>query len=335
MPSADQTWLLADVGGTNTRVAEKTVGMPAGDVHAYRNRDFPSLQALLRHYLDESGAQPAAGALAVASPVDSDTISLTNLDWRFSVEALRSSLGFATLRAFNDFTAVALALPALGADQLEQIGPGTVLKNSALAALGPGTGLGVSGLVPCGNAWAALSGEGGHASLAPATEEESRLFALLQPSLEHVSAEKLLSGPGLIQLYRGLAQLRGVAVDAVEAEAITASAVDTSDPLAVDALAMFFALLGSFAGDVALTLGARGGVYLAGGIVPALVDSLRASSFRERFAAKGRFRDYLEAIPTFVIMDPYPGLTGLGAWVDEQGVLFPEPRIPNPESRST
>lgn len=319
-----KTWLIADVGGTNTRIAAKTAGVPAGSPHVYSNRDFSSLQVLLRHYLDETGTRPAAAVLAVASPAESDTISLTNLDWTFSAEATRAELGLEALKVLNDFAAVARALPALAADQLEQIGTGKPMKNSTLAALGPGTGLGVSGLVPCGDSWAALSSEGGHASLAPASDEESQLFALLRPTLEHVSAEKLLSGPGIVQLYNGLAQLRGVTAEALPSEAITARALDASDALAADTLAMFFGLLGSFAGDVALTLGARGGVYLAGGILPVLVDGLRASSFRERFAAKGRFRDYLQAIPTYVIMDPYPGLTGLSAWVDELGAPVPE-----------
>lgn len=316
----NKLFLLADVGGTNTRVALKRPGASTAHIEAFRNRDFPDLQTLLQRYLDSVAASGTVtgGALAIASPVEGDRISLTNINWTFSTDALRRELGLHSLRIFNDFTAIALALPALSSAQRHQIGPGTPQPNEALAVLGPGTGLGVSGLVPCGNAWAPLASEGGHMTLAPATEEESRLFDLLRPGLKHVSAEKLLSGPGLIQLYLGLGELRGEPVEDIAAETITDAARDGSNPLAADAMAMFFALLGGFAGDVALTLGARGGVFLAGGILPKLSEPLKQSAFRERFAAKGRFSDYLDAIPTYVITDPYPGLTGLSAWVDKQ-----------------
>ncbi|HET8552743.1 MAG TPA: glucokinase [Gammaproteobacteria bacterium] len=310
-------WLLADIGGTHTRAACKRPGAPVARVQVFKNRDYGGLGELLRRYLDTTGLRPQAAALAVASPIDSDEISLTNLNWTFSIKALRGQLGLDALHAFNDFTATALSLPHLDATQYTPIGTGTPEPGAALAVLGPGTGLGVSGLIPCGDAWAPISGEGGHATLAPATEEESRLFHLLQPVLGHVSAEKLLSGPGLLQLYRGLAELRGETAVHATPEAITAAALDSSDPLAPAAVDMFFALLGGFAGDVALTLGARGGVWLAGGILPALVDALRQSQFRRRFAAKGRLSNYLEAIPTYLITDPYPALVGLGQWLEE------------------
>lgn len=335
--ASDGFFLLADVGGTNTRPALKRPGAPAEQIRSFRNRDFPDLLTLLQQYLQSVDAEGTVtgGALAIACPIEGDRISLTNINWTFSTEALRRDLGLQTLRIFNDFTAVALALPALGDHQREQIGPGVPHPNEALAVLGPGTGLGVSGLIPCGNTWAPLASEGGHMTLAPATDEESSLFALLRPALKHVSAEKLLSGPGLIQLYLALGELRGAPVEDLAAETITARALDGSDPLAADALDTFFALLGGFAGDVALTIGARGGVFLAGGILPILIEPLKRSAFRTRFAAKGRFSDYLEAIPTYVITDPYPGLTGLGACVDKQAAPVPEPRTPSPESRST
>ncbi|HET7569809.1 MAG TPA: glucokinase [Gammaproteobacteria bacterium] len=310
-------WLLADIGGTHTRAACKRPGMPAAQVQVFRNRDYGALGKLLRHYLDSTGLKPQAAALAVASPVEGDEISLTNLNWTFSIESLRAQLGLDALHVFNDFTATALSLPYLDAEVCTQIGAGQPAAGAAVAVLGPGTGLGVSGLIPCGDAWAPIAGEGGHVTLAAATEEESRLFHLLQPTLGHVSAEKLLSGPGLLQLYRGLAELRGETAVHAAPEAVTGHAVDGNDPLAAAGLAMFFALLGGFAGDVALTLGARGGVWLAGGILPGLVEALRQSEFRRRFAAKGRFNAYLEAIPTYVITDLHPALVGLGQWLEE------------------
>jgi glucokinase len=314
--AADAIFLLADVGGTHTRAALKRADAPPERIRLFNNREFESLEALLKHYLADM--PPITGAaLAIASAAEGDQVSLTNIDWTFSIQKLRERLSVEWLRVFNDFTAIALALPTLADDQREKIGEGVARADAALAVLGPGTGLGVSGMIPCGDSWAPLSGEGGHATLAATTEEESELLALLRPKLKHVSAEKLLSGPGIIELHQGLARLHGAAVETVEAETITARALDAGNPLAVDALALFFAFLGGFAGNVALTLGARGGIYLAGGMLPNLIEPLRRSAFRERFAAKGRFRGYLEAIPTYVVTDPYPGLAGLGAWLDD------------------
>ncbi|HET7307407.1 MAG TPA: glucokinase [Gammaproteobacteria bacterium] len=310
-------WLLADIGGTHTRAAIKQPGQSAAQIRVFRNREFDGLGDVLHRYLDDIGLRPRIGAFAIASPVESDEISLTNINWTFSIHALRTQLGLDALHVFNDFTATALSLPYLDATQYTEIRPGDPEEGAALAVLGPGTGMGVSGLIPCGDAWAPISGEGGHATLAPATEEESSLFHLLQPTLGHVSAEKLICGPGLLQLYRGVAELRGKAAVHATPEAVSARAVDGGDPLAGAALDMFFALLGGFAGDVALTLGARGGVWLAGGILPRLVDALRQSEFRRRFAAKGRLHDYLEAIPIYLITDPYPALVGLGHWLEE------------------
>ncbi len=316
-PAADGLFLLADVGGTHTRAALKRANAPPARIQSFDNREFKSLEALLNRYL--ASLPPITGAaLAIASAAEGDKVSLTNIDWSFSIEQLRERLEVEWLRVVNDFTAIALALPALAGNQREQIGAGIGRADEALAVLGPGTGLGVSGMIPCGDGWAPLASEGGHMTMAAANEEESELLALLRPKLQHVSAEKLLSGPGIIELYHGLAGLRGAAPETIEAETITARALDGCDRLAVDTLDLFFAFLGSFAGDVALTLGARGGVYLAGGILAGLIEPLKRSSFRNRFAAKGRFREYLEAIPTYVITDPYPGLAGLSAWLDER-----------------
>lgn len=318
----ETVFLIADIGGTHTRAAIKAGAAPVAGIRVFKNRDFPGLAELLESYMAALGkpVRLGAGALAVASPIDGDRVSLTNLDWNFSAEALRKRLGLVSLDVFNDFTATALALPSLTDAQRERIGDsaGTGARpNEALAVLGPGTGLGVSGLVPCGDQWAPVSGEGGHMTLATATAEEDRLIDLLRPELGHVSAEKLLSGPGIAEMYRGLARLRGAAPETLEPRTVTARALAGNDPVAAAALDMFFALLGAFAGDVALTLGARGGVYLAGGVLPALADALKKSTFRRRFAAKGRFQDYLEAIPTYLITDPYPALTGLAAWLEE------------------
>lgn len=316
--------LVADIGGTNTRAALKHHGQRIDHIQKFKNREYADLGALLQHYLDqfEDTQHISAGAICVACAVDgTDTITMTNIDWSFSTDALRKKLGLQHLHVFNDFTAIAFSMPALDDDQRERITDhGESMPNEVVAVVGPGTGLGVSGIAPHGNIWVPLAScEGGHASLPAQTEEESRLLDMLRPRLnDHVSAERLLSGPGLERLYRGLAELRGMEVNHVKAETITTRARDGSDPLAMEVLDIFFSILGSFAGDVALMLGARGGIYLAGGIAPKLIDRLKNSTFRERFEAKGRVRTYLEAIPTWLITDPYPGLTGLGAWVDKQ-----------------
>ncbi len=304
--------LLADMGGTYTRCAILNNGkIERVEVQANKSYDGPA--ALLEAYLRQLPGEirPRQAALAIAAPVRGDEVQLTNLDWSFSIAKLRRQLRLDTLEAVNDFTAVALAVPHLGPAGVAQIGSGRALPDAAIGVLGPGTGLGVSGLLPCAGGWTPITGEGGHVTLAPASREESDILATLRERYGHVSAERVLSGPGLTALFACLAGEEATAVHSPEL--LIKMAVTEHHPLARRTLDHFFAFLGTTAGNLALTLGARGGIYLAGGILPRLVDNLKASAFRERFTGKGRFRDYLEAIPTLVVIEPHPALRGLAA----------------------
>jgi glucokinase len=309
------TWLVGDVGATNARFG---LVSPDGAVlhsHTYACADFAEIGAAIDTYLATRGElpMPRLGALAIAAPITGDQISMTNHPWSFSVAALRDRLNFERLLAINDFTAVALALPRLSAGDRMPVGGGAPVVGQPIAVLGPGSGLGVSGLIPAGSGWVPLAGEGGHATMAPASERESAVLALMRRHFDHVSAERCLSGPGLVNLYNSLAALDRVPAASYTAAQITDPETAARDPLCREATAMFCAMLGTFAGDLALTFGARGGVYIAGGIVPRLGAHFAESGFRERFEAHGRMGALLAAVPTYVVTHPLPALLGCAA----------------------
>jgi glucokinase len=316
-------WLLADIGGTNARFGWLAQGqMQANHVSTLRAADHPSPAAAARSYLAALAetlgpiyAPPGAAAFAVATAVGGDHIALTNSGWAFSRSQTRVELQLAELLILNDFEALALSLPGLRAHQVSPI-PSTSVAQSvaapgaALAVIGPGTGLGVSGLVPTRHGWAAIPGEGGHATLSAADDFESDLLAAVRAEFPHVSAERLLSGIGLPTLHRGVAAVLGQTAPTMTAGEIVDGALSGKDVVCGRTVDVFSALLGSFAGNVALVLGARGGVYVGGGIVPRLGDRFFQSSFRQRFEAKGRFESYLQAIPTYLITDTLAALGG-------------------------
>jgi glucokinase len=245
----------------------------------------------------------------VATAVGGDWVDFTNSNWAFSRTALQQELDLQALLVLNDFEALALSLPRLGPLQLKAEGPLPTPKGT-LAVIGPGTGMGVAGVRETPQGWLALAGEGGHATLAPADDFESELLRHVRLQFDHVSAERLLSGIGLPVLHGAVAAVLGHNVPALASEDIVEQGLSRSDPVCERTVASFCALLGGFAGSVALTLGARGGVYIGGGIVPRLGRRFFESDFRERFEAKGRFRPYLEAIPTAVIVDTLAALSG-------------------------
>jgi glucokinase len=313
--AAATTWLVGDVGATNARFG--LVSPAAALLHSsiFACDDFAEIGDAVRAYLGSRGSLPAPriGALAIAAPIVGDDIRMTNHPWRFSVAALRDQLGFDRLIAINDFTAVALAVPRLAPADRVPVGGGTPVAGKPIVVLGPGSGLGTSGLVPAGAGWVALTGEGGHATMAAATARESAVLELMRQHLDHVSAERCLSGPGLVNLYSSLAVLDGVPAAPYTAAQITDPDTGAADPLCREATAMFCAMLGTIAGNLALSLGAQGGVYIAGGIVPRLGTRFAASLFRERFEAKGRLRPYLAAIPTYVVTHQLPAFLGCAA----------------------
>ena len=298
--------LLGDVGGTNARFGwQANAHSGIEHVLVLPCAAYETLEAAIRTYLElKSLPMPRAGALGIANPITGDVIRMTNHHWSFSISEMQRSLGLQQLNVINDFTALALALPSIAKDNLVQVG-GTVAEAYAPKALiGAGTGLGVSGLMPtdANDHWVAIAGEGGHVTLAAQTESEYRVIELIRQRYGHVSAERVLSGQGLVDLYLALRQLqKQQPVDVAGAAEITAWALQDKDPLALQSIDMFAGFLGSVTGDLALTLGARGGVYLGGGIVPRWLGWFETSQFRERFEAKGRFNAYLKDIPVWVI----------------------------------
>jgi glucokinase len=304
---------MADIGATTTRCAliDDKGNQVAPQI--FENADFTGVVGILRVYLDHrrTSDRPTRAALAVAAPITGDDVQMVNIGWRFSQNEIREELGLKRLQVVNDFAAIAWALPRLAPEDFAQIGGGESVPRTTLATLGPGSGLGVSALVPASDGWAVVSGEGGHVCMAATTREEDDVIALLRERFDgHCSAERVLSGPGLVNLYVALAELAGRGTPTVKPADVTHLAKQ-GEPLARKTLAMFFAMLGTVAANLAVTTGARGGVYIAGGIVPRLVDALRKSEFRARFEAKGRYRAYLAAIPTHVITTPLPAFRGL------------------------
>jgi glucokinase len=303
--------LIADVGGTHSRCALVVDGR-MGEANVVLNDRHNGIADMLRAGLAALApeAPVTEAAIAVAAPVRGDNVNMTNRGWQFSVEGLRRELGLERLDVINDFTAIALALPHIDDPQRVAIGGGAPLGGAAVAVLGPGTGLGVSALIPHHGAWAAVTGEGGHVTLPASNELEARLIERARGRFGHVSAERFVSGPGLLNLYEVLALELGVPAIARTPKEVSARAA-SGDDLARRTLDLFFAFLGTVAADAALTFGALGGLYLAGGILPGHRDALLASNFRTRFESKGRYLDYLRAIPTYLVTAPQPGLIGL------------------------
>jgi glucokinase len=302
--------LVIDLGGTNARLALQA-GSGAALTHlaTHACSGFSDLQALIEHYLaaDGDGARPAQCAIGIASPIQGDEVVMTNLAWRFSQRALQAALGLERLVVINDFTALALALPLLEEAELMQVGAGEPAAGRAWGLIGPGTGLGVGGLVPGPDGrLGAISGEGGHVTLAGADAHEDAVLAAVRAEFGHASAERVLSGPGLVNLYRAVSQVAGRRAQALTPADVSRAALDGSDADCAAAVAMFFGLLGSAAGNLALTLGAQRGVFIGGGIVPAMGDAILRSDFRARFEAKGRYAGYLACIPTWVIQANTP-----------------------------
>ncbi len=325
-------WLVADIGGTNARfgwlesgsgevahVATMAAAHHAGPVDAAVAYLQQVAQARGVHY-----RPPRAGAFAVATAVEGNHVEFTNSNWAFSCRAAQRELGLQKLLVVNDFEALALSLPRLKSSQMRPFGVMPVQEHpspaaGALAVIGPGTGLGVAGLVPTQRGWVAVPGEGGHASLAATDDFEAALLAAARRRCVHVSAERLLSGIGLPVLHAAVADVLGQAAAPLTAREIVERGLDRHDVVCSRTIDGFCALLGSFAGNVALVLGARGGVYIGGGIVPRLGERFFASSFRERFEAKGRFQGYLQAIPTALITDTLAALTGAALALEQHG----------------
>lgn len=302
------TRLIGDIGGTNARFA---LAEPGGEPYGERTlavAAHPGLAEAARAFLGDRQVDEAV--VAVATPVETDEIRFTNSPWSFSIRALGPALGVARLAVINDFAAQALAIPHLTPRDLEVLHHGEPQPGRPVGVIGPGTGLGVAGLVPLRDRWLAISTEGGHSSLAPGNARELALLERIAGRFPHVSKERLISGPGLLTIVRGLAELEGVPCPATRPEDVAELARSGGDAICTEAIQVFSALLGAAAGDLALTWGARGGIYICGGVCLNLGPLFDRALFVERFLAKGRMRTYLAPIPVWLVLRSGTGLLG-------------------------
>jgi glucokinase len=305
--------LVGDIGGTHCRLAlaSRTGNrVLLGDRITYHNADAGSLTEILSDFL-QGRPKPPTACLAVAGPTDGRRVSFTNLDWQIDTEHLEHALGFSQVRLVNDFLAVGHALSALEAEDVACLQPGSMVSRSPCIAIGAGTGLGVVQRIWGASGYAPLASEGGHIAFAPVDDEQVSLLRFLQGEFGRVSVERILSGPGISDLYRFCRLASGRPIQRVRDPAeVTSAALAGTDPTATWAMKLFARIYGQTAGDLALVAQARGGVYLAGGIAPRILPFLQDEAFLLGFRQKGRFSEWMESVPVHVILDQDIGLKG-------------------------
>jgi glucokinase len=324
-PIAAQT-LVGDIGATNARFGLLDAAAKVDRIRVRPCSDYVGLAEAIEDYLDavrhdnpepRPFSRPRAAALAVAASVEGDHVAFINQHWFFSQTSLKSRLNLDRLLIVNDFGALAAGAPHLPSSDLRWIGGGVArdhyVPKAMIGVLGPGTGLGVGGVFPVDRHWVALTGEGGHVSLAAGSEREGRVLEAMRRRFGHASAERALSGRGLVNLYQILADIDGAIAQPYAPAEVTEMAISGGDAHCREALDMFADMLGTEAGDLALTLGAKGGIYVGGGIVPKLGKDFPAQRFRRRFEEKGRLYPYIADIPTFIILHQFPAFVGLAA----------------------
>ncbi|MCW4453972.1 glucokinase [Flavobacterium sp. MXW15] len=322
MSAAPQPVLVADIGGTNARFALADIAaatpLDPSSIREFAVVDFPSLGDAARHYLEQLGASARSGVFAVAGRVDGDEARITNHPWVISRSRTAAMLGFDSLHLINDFAAQAMAIALLQPADVVQIGgavwqPGTPGQPRNYGVIGPGTGLGVGGLIVRHGRCYPLETEGGHASFPPGTPEEIRILEILSQQFGRVSNERLICGPGLVNIHRALSEIAGTDPGQLQPADVTARAAQ-GDPVSMRAIDVFLAVFGSIAGDLVLVQGAWDGVFLTGGLVPRMLDSLQHSGFRQRFENKGRFSPIMARVPSLAVTHPCPGLLGAAAY---------------------
>lgn len=315
---AASSLLIGDLGGTHARFALVQPRSPGfSNVLTLDCGDHDSAEDAIEHYLERTGApRPRMICLAVAGPVVDQRVRFLNINWRLDAARLRERFPSARVRLVNDFTAIAYAVPQLGREHVEAVGlPHQALpadRDFTVAVLGPGTGLGVSGLMRIGGRLHAVESEGGHAGFAPETSPQLAVLQQLRQRFERVSDERLLSGPGIENIYWALNKIEGRDSPEPDAAEIFRRAQANEDEVASETVQLFFEALGQVAGNLALTLGAHEGIYIAGGIVRRYPELLKSGSFRSGFENKGRHRSLMERVPTHLITHRQPGLLGAG-----------------------
>ncbi len=319
--------LVADIGGTNIRIATTDKYNNLNDIETYQCQNFPHLSNVIYQYLSDKKLLNSRvnACLAIACPVDTDAISMTNLPWQFSQKQLKQDLKLHSLTLINDYTAIGMAIPLLNDQQKVKVGGGEAEAKKPIAVCGPGTGLGVANLVNIDDHWHCLGGEGGHTDFAPVDEIDIQIFQQLKRNKQRISYEQLISGYGIEQIYQALVainqqtdnQSTGTDIVKLSAQEISSKAISGDCATCFQTLSQFCKVLGSFSGNLALTTGSVGGVYIAGGIVPRFVEFFKDSGFRERFETKGRMSYLNQNTPTYVITESQPGLLGAAAYINQ------------------
>ncbi|MBX3596665.1 MAG: glucokinase [Rhizobiaceae bacterium] len=324
----DAPVLIGDIGGTNARFAivPDATG-PVLEFPIVQTKDFETIDAAIAGtVLRTSPVKPRSAILALAGPVDGDEVKLTNCPWVVRPRTMIAGLGFRDVVLLNDFEAQALAVIALGSQHLEKIGGGEVEKDAPRVVLGPGTGLGVAGLIHSAGKWIPVPGEGGHMDLGPRSARDFEVFPHIEKLDGRISGEQILCGRGLVNLYRAVAAADGIEARYSLPSEITNAGLAKSDPAAQEALSLFVTYLGRTAGDVALVFKSQGGVYLSGGIAQKIIPALKDGAFREAFDDKAPHRSWMSEIPIYVMTHPLAALEGLAAYARNQAAFGVETR---------
>jgi len=308
--------LIGDIGGTNARFSiVLDANAEAGEPHIVQTADYETIDAAIQAaVLDRSSVRPNSAVLAIAGPVDGDEIPLTNCPWVIRPKVMLRDLGFSDVVVLNDFEAQALAVVALGEEHMEKIGGGAAVPNASRVVLGPGTGLGVAGLIHALGHWIPVPGEGGHMDIGPRSPRDFQVFPHIEKIEGRISGEQILCGRGLVNAYRAVAMADGKAAPFTKPAEITAAALAKSDAVAEEAVSLFVTCLGRTAGDLALVFKSRGGVFLTGGIAQKIVPALKAGNFRAAFEDKAPHSELMRSIPVYVITHPLAALAGLAAY---------------------
>ncbi|MCR3756366.1 MAG: glucokinase [Candidatus Westeberhardia cardiocondylae] len=308
--------LVGDIGGTNIRLA--LCNIYTGNIYKisiYSGKNYKNPEETIFNYLKNQKIKIKMACIAIACPITEDWIAMTNHSWKFSIKNMKSNLNLDILEIINDFTAISMAIPMLNKQDIIQFGGNNAIKGKPIAIYGAGTGLGVSHLININNKWVSIPGEGGHVDFASSSKEEDNILSILREEFGRVSAERVLSGPGLVNIYKAIVKSEGRSPINLLPKQITYKAIQKTCFDSIRTLTLFCTLMGRFGGNLALNMGTFGGVYIAGGIIPKFLKFFYKSNFRRAFEDKGRFKKYLENIPVYLIKHKQPGLLGAGTHI--------------------
>ncbi len=308
--------LIADVGGTNIRLAA-IKDEQITRLECFKCAEFDSLESVVAHYIEMHDLAVNDACFGIAGPVVGEVLTMTNLGWSFSIASVKDALGLNQVHFINDYTAIAMSLASLKGEQLVTLHEGRVDEDAPRIVCGPGTGLGVAQLVKVNGFLQCISGEGGHSDFAPTDRRQLKLLENLMAKFEHVSIERLLSGQGIVNIYQSLAFIEGIDAQAFDASQISQAYIKKSDALCVETMEIFYKTLAQYLGNMVLTSGAFGGVYIAGGIMPRIIDVIDIKAFVEAFSRKGRFSDYALRAPIHLIKEAQPGLIGAQVYLGQ------------------